>query len=137
MVKEYELEQIRLKKIQAMLDVATKRETISKQPIVLNDNNFSAVVKENTLLVVDFWAAWCGPCRMVAPIIEQLAAEYADKVVFGKINVDENQIVPNTYGIMGIPTIIVFYQGHAVDTIVGACSKSRIETVFKRYMNNY
>lgn len=137
MVKEYELEQIRLKKIQAMLDVATKRETISKQPIVLNDNNFSAVVKENTLLVVDFWAAWCGPCRMIAPIIEQLAAEYAGKVIFGKINVDENQIVPNTYGIMGIPTIIVFYQGHAVDTIVGACSKSRIETVFKRYMNNY
>lgn len=137
MVDESELEQIRLKKIQTMLDVATRRETISKQPIILNDNNFSAAVKENTLLVVDFWAAWCGPCRMVAPIIEQLAAEYADKVVFGKINVDENQIVPSTYGIMGIPTIIVFYQGHAVDTIVGACSKSRIETVFKRYMNNY
>ncbi len=136
MVEEYELEQIRLKKIQAMLDAATKRETISKQPVILNDDNFSTVVKENTLLVVDFWAAWCGPCRMVAPIIEQLATEYAGKVVFGKINVDENQMVPNSLGIMGIPTIIVFYQGHAVETIVGACSKSHIETVFKRYMNN-
>lgn len=136
MVEEYELEQIRLKKIQAMLDAATKRETISKQPIILNDNNFSTAVRENTLLVVDFWAAWCGPCRMVEPIIEQLATEYAGKVVFGKINVDENQMVPNSFGIMGIPTIIVFYQGRAVETIVGACSKSHIETVLKRCMNN-
>ncbi len=136
MIEEHELEQIRLKKIQAMLDAATKREALNKQPIILNDNTFSTAIKENTLLVVDFWAAWCGPCRMVAPIIEQLVVEYAGKVVFGKINVDENQTVPNNFGIMGIPTIVVFYQGHAVETIVGACSKSRIETAFRHYMNS-
>ncbi len=136
MVEEYELEQIRLKKIQAMLDAATKREaTVNKQPMILNDNTFSTAVKQNTLLIVDFWAAWCGPCRLVTPIIEQLAVEYDGKVVFGKINVDENQMVPNSFGIMGIPTIIIFYQGHAVETIVGVCSKSRIETALMRYMN--
>jgi thioredoxin 1 len=100
----------------------------------LTDSTFSAAVSSNELLVVDFWAPWCGPCRMVGPIIEQLATDYAGKVGFGKMNVDENQKVPSSFGIMSIPTIVVFHRGRAVETIVGAYPKTHIESLFKRYM---
>jgi len=134
MFEENELEKIKLRKIKAMLDAAKKSQTsVGKQPIILTDSNFSAVVKENEILVVDFWAPWCSPCRMVGPIIEQLAAEYAGKVVFGKMNVDENQRVPSSFGIMSIPTIVVFHRGQAVKKIVGAYPKTHIEAVFKQY----
>ena len=135
MYQENELDQIRLRKIQAMLDAAKKGQTqVTKQPITLTDSNFSAAVSSNELLVVDFWAPWCSPCRMVGPIIEQLATEYAGKVGFGKMNVDENQKVPRSFGIMSIPTIVVFHHGKAVETIVGAYPKTHIESLFKRYM---
>ena len=107
---------------------------VAKQPIILTDNNFSASVKANELLVVDFWAPWCGPCRMVGPIIEALSAEYTGKVAFGKMNVDENQIVPSSFGIMSIPTIIIFNHGKEVERLVGAYPKAHIEAMIKRYL---
>ena len=134
MNQDNELEQIRLKKIQAMLDEAEHKKQVDNHPIAITDSNFHSIVNTNELLVVDFWAPWCGPCRMVAPIIEQLALEYAGRVTFGKMNVDENRAVPSSFGIMSIPTIVVFHQGKAVETIVGAYPKSHIEAVFKRYL---
>ena len=136
MFEDNELEQIRLKKIQAMLDQADHRKQVSNYPIVITDDNFHEIVKANELLVVDFWAPWCGPCRMIGPIIEQLAAEYAGKVTFGKMNVDENKIVASKFGIMSIPTIIVFHRGEAVETVVGAYPKPHVEGVFKRYLRS-
>ncbi len=137
MFEENELEQIRIKKIQAMLYAAKKGQTpIGKQPILLADGNFSAAVTTNRLLVVDFWAPWCGPCRMVGPIIEQLAVEYSGKVAFGKMNVDENQKVPNTLRIMSIPTIVIFNKGKEVERIIGAYPKIYIESTFIRYIEN-
>ena len=85
-------------------------------------------------MVIDFWAAWCGPCRMVAPVIEQLATEYAGRVAFGKLNVDENPMVSNTFGIQSIPAILVFRNGIQVDGILGAVPKSYIESKFKPYL---
>ncbi len=135
MYEENELEQIRLRKIQAMLDAAKKGQTpVAKQPIVLTDSNFSAAVSANELLVVDFWAPWCGPCRMVGPIIEALSAEYTGKAAFGKMNVDENQVVPSSFGIMSIPTIIIFNHGKEVERLVGAYPKAHIEAMIKRYL---
>jgi thioredoxin 1 len=137
MTDENELEQIRMKKIRAMLDSAAKpQQPVNKEPLTLTDSTFSATVAENELLVVDFWAPWCGPCRMVGPIIEQLAAEYAGKVTFGKLNVDENQMMASNFGVMSIPTIMVFHKGQAVERIVGAYPKTHIEAVFKRYIRN-
>ena len=135
MYQENELEQIRLRKIQAMLDAAKKDQTpVAKQPIILTDSNFSAAISANELLVVDFWAPWCGPCRMVGPIIEALSAEYTGKAAFGKMNVDENQVVPSSFGIMSIPTIIIFNHGKEVERLVGAYPKAHIEAMIKRYL---
>ena len=137
MFEEKQIEQIKQRKIQTMIEIAKKGQTqthVEKHPAYLTDVNFSSAVTANELLVVDFWAPWCGPCRMLAPIIEQLATEYAGKATFGKMNVDENQIFPSKFGIMSIPTIMVFHRGKAVETIIGAYPKTHIESLFKKYL---
>ena len=133
MLEDRELEQIKQRKIQAMLDQADHPKQINTHPLNLTDANFEENIKANPLLVVDFWAPWCGPCRMVGPVIEQLAAEYAGKVTFAKMNVDENQSIPSSFAVMSIPTIVVFHNGRAVERIVGAYPKTHIEATFKRY----
>jgi thioredoxin 1 len=95
-------------------------------PITLTDQNFNEMVGKHNLLIVDFWAPWCGPCRMVSPVITELSQELAGKAVFGKLNVDENPMIASTFGIQSIPTIAIFKNGKAVDGIVGAASKSHI-----------
>jgi thioredoxin 1 len=135
MFEDNELEQIKLRKIQAMLNQADHKQQANTHPLTITDGNFEQTVKTNPILVVDLWAPWCGPCRMVGPVIEQLAAEYAGKVAFGKINVDENQTVPSSFSVMSIPTIIVFHNGKAVERIVGAYPKAHIEAAFKRYID--
>jgi thioredoxin 1 len=134
MLEDNELQQIRLKKVQAMLNEADHTKQVNNHPLKITDDNFDNTVKTNALLVVDIWAPWCGPCRMVGPLIEQLAAEYTGKIAFGKMNVDENQMVPSNLGIMSIPTIVVFHHGQAVERIVGAYPKTHIEATFKRYI---
>ncbi len=90
-------------------------------PVDLNDTNFHReVVLYDGVVLVDFWAEWCGPCRMMGPVIEQLAAQYAGTVKVGKLNVDENPHSAETYGIMSIPTMLIFKDGEVVDRIVGA-----------------
>jgi thioredoxin 1 len=104
----------------------TNKETYHNIPIILTDYNFTESVNKFQFLIVDFWAAWCGPCKMVSPIIEQLSNELAGKAVFGKLNVDENPNVSNAFGIQSIPTIIIFKNGKAVDRIIGAMTKSQL-----------
>lgn len=103
-------------------------------PLVLNGFNFAQAVEKYPLLVVDFWAPWCGPCRMLSPTIEQLARELAGKVVFGKLNVDENPRVASAFRIQSIPTIAVFKNGQIVDGFVGAASKSQIQSKVLQYI---
>ncbi|MEN2974740.1 MAG: thioredoxin [Candidatus Caldarchaeales archaeon] len=101
--------------------------TIHSRPIIATDYNFEELVKKYPVVVVDFWAEWCLPCRVIAPIIEDLAEEYAGRVVFLKLNVDENPITSSRYGITSIPTLIIFKDGRPVDVIVGAYPKKVIE----------
>jgi thioredoxin 1 len=131
--EDKEIDRIKKAKIIEMLERAQAQKALNK-PITLTDNNFHSEVAKHKLIVVDFWAPWCAPCRMVGPIVEELAAEYAGKVTFGKVNVDDNVLVPGKFGIRGIPTLIVFKDGEAVDTLVGACSKSHIESRFRPYL---
>lgn len=93
----------------------------------ITDNNFKELLEKNELLVVDFWAPWCGPCKMVGPIIEELANKYAGTVNIGKCNVDENSDLPAEYGIRNIPTVLFFKNGEIVEKQVGAAQKSVYE----------
>lgn len=97
------------------------------KPVVMTDSNFGDVVRGHPVVVVDFWAPWCGPCRVVSPVLEELAAEMAGSVTFGKVNVDENPATSQRFGIQGIPTIMVFRDGEPVDGLVGAAPKQMIE----------
>jgi thioredoxin 1 len=105
-------------------------------PITLTDQNFNEMVGKHPLLIVDFWAPWCGPCRMVSPVITELSQELAGKAVFGKLNVDENPMIASTFGIQSIPTIAIFKNGKAVDGIIGAASKSHIMSKLSTHINN-
>lgn len=97
----------------------------------INSGNFEALVATGKPLVLDFWATWCGPCRMVAPFVEQLASEYKEKAVVVKCNVDEAQQIPMQYGIRNIPTLLFFKNGEVVDKLVGANPKNVIEEKLK------
>ncbi|MBO4657007.1 MAG: thioredoxin [Bacteroidales bacterium] len=97
----------------------------------ITDSNFDAVLAEGLPVMVDFWAPWCGPCRRVSPIVEELAAEYAGKVRICKCNVDDNDGIPMKYSIRNIPTLLFFKNGELVDRLVGAVPKQDIEDKLK------
>lgn len=96
--------------------------------------NYQELIDAGKPVVIDFWAEWCGPCRMVAPIVEELAATYADQVVIGKCDVDENDAVSAKFGVRNIPTIVFIKDGQVVDKQVGACSKEALEEKIKNLL---
>lgn len=95
------------------------------------DDNIKGIIGSGKPVVIDFWAEWCGPCRMVGPSIEELSKEYAGQVEIGKMNVDENVDTPNEYGIRNIPTILFIKDGQIVDKQIGAVSKAALEAKVK------
>jgi len=106
------------------------------KPIEVTDANFKSEVLESTTpVLVDFWAEWCGPCKMIAPVVEQLAAEYAGKLKVGKVDVDSNQQTSMQFGIRSIPTLLVFKNGKVVDQIVGAVSKHTLAEKISKHLN--
>lgn len=98
---------------------------------VITDANFKELLEGGQPLVVDFWAEWCGPCKMISPLIDELATEYEGKVIIGKVNVDENEDLPIEYGIRSIPTILFFKNGELAEKHVGAATKEVIDSKIK------
>ena len=130
--RDEEMEEIRRKKIEEMLKRVIQ--PLHHKPIALNESNFSNEISKNRIVVVDFWAPWCGPCKMISPIIEQLANQYSGKVVFGKVNVDENQSIAQRYSVQGIPTLLIFKNSQVIDRLVGAVPKAYIESKIKPHL---
>ena len=110
---------------------------MAENVIEFTDNDFeSDVIKAGTPVLVDFWAEWCGPCKMIGPIVEEIANEYAGRIKVGKMNVDLNPVVPPQYGIRSIPSLLIFKDGAVSDQIVGAVPKNNITEVLDKVLEN-
>ncbi len=135
---DIELEKIKRKKMEEILQNYSKRGismdgNLPNTPIKLTDADIDDNIKKWDMFIVDCWAPWCGPCRMVGPIIEDLAKEMHGQIVFGKLNVDENHTTSAKYGIMSIPTLLVFKNGNLIDKIIGALPKDMLKSKLSQY----
>ena len=127
-MEDKELEKIKEAKIKKMLDQA------SATVVKLDSNSFEGFINSDVPVVVDFWADWCMPCRIMAPVMDELAQAYTGKARFGKVNVDENQPIASRYGIMSIPHFLIFKKGTRVEKIVGAVGRGPLEAALKKYL---
>ena len=120
---------LRRKKLQELKRkyMGNEKMEMPNKPVEIKDSDFEGFIKKYENVVVDCWAPWCGPCRMIAPVIEELADELKGKVVFGKLNVDENQLTAMRFNIMSIPTLLIFKKGNLVERIIGALPKEYIK----------
>lgn len=133
-----ELEEIRKRKMENLKkQYITGGQNMQKNlpggPITITDAVFNETIKKYELIIVDCWAPWCGPCRMLTPVIEELAKEMQGKIVFGKVNVDENPLTSLNYKVMSIPTLLVFKNGSLVDRIIGAYPKNELKKLLEKY----
>jgi len=109
------------------------KEEVTMNTVQITDNSMEKVVKENKIVLVDFWAPWCGPCRIIGPILEQLAAEVDKDTVIAKLNVDENRLMAAKYQIQGIPTMKLFVNGLNVETFVGVRKLEELKSAILKY----
>ena len=107
---------------------------MENKPFHLTDANFDETIKKNRLVLVDFWAGWCGPCRALAPTIEEIAVEFAGKVLVAKLDVDENPKHAEYFQVFSIPTLIMFKDAIEADRIVGLCPKNNLQSTLKKYL---
>jgi thioredoxin 1 len=126
-----ELQRIRERRLQELKRGLTEKpeKPAAKPPgqvMVLDERQFPQAVRDHPFLVVDLWAPWCGPCRMVAPVIQELATEFAGRISFAKLNTDENQRIALSYGITAIPTILLFARGKLLEKVIGAYPKKML-----------
>ena len=127
-MEDKEIEKIKEEKIKKMLDQTKAGVT------QLSSSSFDNFLKTDLPVLVDFWADWCMPCRMMAPVMEELAQAYAGRAQFGKVNVDENPQIASRYGIMSIPHFLIFKNGTRVEKIVGAVGRDPLENALKKYL---
>lgn len=135
-MEDEELRLINEKRMKKLQQIVNEKELLKniKEPLNLDDSNFAQTINKYPLLLVDFWAPWCGPCRMMSPIIDQVGKEYIGKLVVGKVNVDENPHISGQFGISSIPTLILFKRGQSVNNIIGSVSKSRIDEMVRMHL---
>ena len=124
----------RVKKLQQLLNEKEVLRNI-REPLNLEDTTFFQTINKFPIMLVDFWAPWCGPCRMMSPIIDQIGKDYLGKLVIGKINVDENPLIARQFSISSIPTLMLFKRGKEVNKIIGSVSRNKIDEMVKMHLN--
>jgi thioredoxin len=129
-----ELEKIRASKIKELATKVKEEKSLGNAPIIIDDEHFDETVKKHSLMLIDCWADWCGPCRMIAPTVEELARDYAGRVTVGKLNVDDNPLIAERFCVMSIPTLLIMKNGVEVDRVVGAVPKQLIEERLKKHL---
>ena len=134
-----ELEAIRSKKLEEMMERFSKgREPtggeVISSPVAITDTSFDETIRKHPLVVIDCWAVWCRPCQMIAPVVDAMAKDYAGRIVFGKLNVDENPVISRQYRIMSIPVLLIFKEGVLVDQIIGAMPRAALEPRIRKYL---
>lgn len=133
-----ELDEIKKKKMEKMMIDMNKPPAPSielpDKPVIVTDATIDSMTSAYPLFILDCWAEWCGPCRMIGPIIEQLAAEMKGRAVFGKLNVDQNMQTANKYRISAIPTLMIFKDGKLIDKLVGAYPKPALTAKLQKYL---
>ncbi|VUT25390.1 MAG: thioredoxin 2 [Candidatus Methanolliviera sp. GoM_oil] len=122
-----EIEEIKKKMMKELMDKVETEKNFPDGPVNVGADNFSMFISKYPNVVVDCWAEWCGPCKMVSPVMEALSKDYKGKIVFGKMNTDENQRLAMQFGITAIPTMLVFKDGKMIDNIIGAMPKEILE----------
>ena len=135
-MEDEELKIINEKRMKKLQQIINEKELLKniKDPLNLDDSSFLQTISKFPLLLVDFWAPWCGPCRMMSPLIDQIGKEYMGKLVVGKVNVDENPTISRQFGISSIPTLILFKKGQAVNKIIGSVSKNKIDEMVRMHI---
>ena len=131
--KDAELRNIREQKLKE-LKTTMKRGTSQNTPITLTDATFQDTVKAHSLMLIDCWAEWCGPCRMIAPVVDELSKDYNGRIVVAKLNVDENPKTAEEFCVVSIPTLLIMKNGNEVDRIIGVCPKQVIEEKLQKHM---
>ncbi len=126
-MSDTEIEKITKRKMEQMVKGSTS------ELLELNEKNFDDVVARGKPVLVDFWASWCGPCQFMSPIFDKLHKKHAEKMVFARLNVDENQGIATRFDVYAIPTFIVFKDGKAIDRAVGAVGEAGLEALVKKY----
>jgi thioredoxin 1 len=104
--------------------------------IELKEDNFEKIISEDKPVLIDFWATWCGPCQFMLPIFDKLAKKYGEKVIFGRVNVDDNQSIAMKFDVYAIPTFILFEKGRVADRAVGAVGEKGLEGLIQKYLNH-
>jgi len=132
--EDEELRRIKEKKLKELMKLKEKKQEMSAKPVPVTDSNFIDIVNKHPLALIDCWAPWCGPCVVIAPIVEELAKEYVGKALFGKLNVDENPRTAERFQIFGIPTLLIIKNGKEVDRIVGLVPKDNIKARLKKHL---
>lgn len=132
--EDAELQRIMQRKMLEMQRGGVKVEA-QQGSVIITDADFRKVTANSTPTIIDFWAEWCGPCRVMHPIFEKLAKKYAGKMVFGRLNVDENHQAPTGLAIFSIPTFVVFKNGQVIDTVVGAVGEAGLERAIQKHVS--